>query len=306
MVEIVLPVVVMLLMGMMLRRKKLLTDQGVNEMKTLITGIILPVAIFHALMTANYTQQTWILVGLMLLFMVLSFGIGFLLRPLLPKAFAKYVPYLVSVYEGGMIAYPLYTSLCGAENLSNVALLDIAGLLFGFSVYMNLLAFDENGEKASFKGIVCSTLKSPPFIATVLGTCLGISGLGGRFLQTAVGAAYLAAEQLVTAPLSALVLLIVGYSIQFRRDLLSPCMKTVLLRFLLQAAMTVCMLLCVHHFIGQDRLTDLAIVIYMSAPTTFSMQSFVRDPNGSAYVSTVNALYFVVSLAVFAVAAGVL
>ena len=153
---------------------------------------------------------------------------------------------------------------------------------------------------------MCSTLKSPPFIATVLGTFLGISGLGGRFLQTSVGAAYLAAEQLVTAPLSALVLLIVGYSIQFRRDLLLPCMKTVLLRFFLQAAMTVCMLLCVHHFIGQDRLTELAIVIYMSAPTTFSMQSFVRDPNGSAYVSTVNALYFVVSLAVFAVAAGVL
>ncbi len=302
--ETVLPVVVMLLLGVFLRQKKVLTDQSVNELKALITGIILPMAIFHALMTAAYTPQTWLLVGLMLLFMVISFGIGFLLRPLLPKPFAKYVPYLVSVYEGGMIAYPLYTSLCGAENLSNVALLDIAGLLFGFSVYMNLLAFMEGGEKASFHGIARSTLKSPPFIATVLGTFLGVSGLGGQFLQTSIGSTYLAAEQLVTAPLSALVLLIVGYSIQLRRELLFPCVKTVLLRLVLQAAMTACMLLCVHHFMGQERLVDLAILIYMSAPTTFSMQSFVRNPDGSAYVSTVNALYFAVSLVVFAVAAG--
>ena len=43
---------------------------------------------------------------------------------------------MVCVYEGGMMAYPLYTSLCGSEHLSQIAVLDIAGLLFGFSVYM--------------------------------------------------------------------------------------------------------------------------------------------------------------------------
>lgn len=37
------------------------------------------------------------------------------------------------------MAYPLYTSLCGSENLSRIAVLDIAGLLFGFSVYMGML-----------------------------------------------------------------------------------------------------------------------------------------------------------------------
>ena len=97
-------------------------------------------AIFHALATSEYNKETGILVGIMFVMLVVSFSIGFLLRPLMPaERYRKYLPFMVSVYEGGSMAYPLYTSLCGAENLSQIAVLDIAGLLFGFSVYMGML-----------------------------------------------------------------------------------------------------------------------------------------------------------------------
>lgn len=43
------------------------------------------------------------------------------------------------------MAYPLYTSLCGQENLSQIAVLDIAGLLFGFSIYMGI--FGTGGKR---------------------------------------------------------------------------------------------------------------------------------------------------------------
>ena len=135
--EIILPVLVMILLGMACKRLKLLDQNGINNMKLLVTQIMLPVAIFHALATAEYNKETGILVGIMFVMLVVSFSIGFLLRPLMPaERYRKYLPFMVSVYEGGSMAYPLYTSLCGAENLSQIAVLDIAGLLFGFSVYM--------------------------------------------------------------------------------------------------------------------------------------------------------------------------
>ena len=37
------------------------------------------------------------------------------------------------------------------KNLSRIAVLDIAGLLFGFSVYMGMLGQVENGEKIDVK-----------------------------------------------------------------------------------------------------------------------------------------------------------
>lgn len=44
--EIVLPVLVMILLGMACRKWKLLNQNGIDNMKVLVTQIMLPVAIF--------------------------------------------------------------------------------------------------------------------------------------------------------------------------------------------------------------------------------------------------------------------
>ena len=125
--EIVLPVLVMIILGIVCRKWKILNQNGIDNMKTLVTNIMLPVAIFHALATAKYSGKIGILVVIMLVMLVVSFGIGFLLRAFMEEPYKKYLPFLVCIYEGGMMAYPLYTSLCGSENLSQIAVLDIAG-----------------------------------------------------------------------------------------------------------------------------------------------------------------------------------
>ena len=95
--EITLPVLVMILLGMACRRLKLLDQHGINNMKVLVTQIMLPVAIFHALATAKYNKETGILVGIMFVMLLISFGIGFLLRPLMTERYRKYLPFMVSV-----------------------------------------------------------------------------------------------------------------------------------------------------------------------------------------------------------------
>ena len=129
---------------------------------------MLPVAIFHALATAKYSGKIGTLVLIMFIMLLISFGVGFLLKRFMEEPYKKYLPFLVCIYEGGMMAYPLYTSLCGSENLSQIAVLDIAGLLFGFSVYMGMLGQTENGEKINAKSLFYSALKTPAFIGTVL------------------------------------------------------------------------------------------------------------------------------------------
>ena len=108
--------------------------------------------------------------------MALTFGLGFLLRPAIGKPYNKYLPFVVSVYEGGMIAYPLYTSLVGAENLSVIAMIDISGLLFCFGIFCNVLVQMEEQTKVSVGNVVVNALKNPAFIATVLGVIVGLTG----------------------------------------------------------------------------------------------------------------------------------
>ena len=98
--EIILPVLVMILLGMACKRLKLLDQNGINNMKLLVTQIMLPVAIFHALATSEYNKETGILVGIMFVMLVVSFSIGFLLRPLMPaERYRKYLPFMVSSFS---------------------------------------------------------------------------------------------------------------------------------------------------------------------------------------------------------------
>ena len=301
--EIVLPVLVMIILGMLCRKWKLLDQNGVNNMKTLVTNIMLPVAIFHALATAKYSGKIGTLVLIMFIMLLISFGVGFLLKRFMEEPYKKYLPFLVCIYEGGMMAYPLYTSLCGSENLSQIAVLDIAGLLFGFSVYMGMLGQTENGEKINAKSLFYSALKTPAFIGTVLGIIAGLTGLINRLMDSSFGPGYLSAESTLTTAITPIILIVVGYSMELVPELIGPCIKTIFLRIILQAAMIMGVLIAVKYLVGSSRLLNLAIIIYMSSPATFSMQTFLKKKESSAYASTTNSLYCIVSILVYIVLA---
>ena len=74
-------------------------------------------------------------------------------------------------------------------------------------------------------------------------------------------------------------------------------------RVILQAVMIAGVLLAIHYIVGDHLLLDLAVISYMSSPATFSMQTFLKSEDGSAYVSTTNSLYCLVSILVYVVMA---
>ena len=298
-----LPGLLMLGLGAFCKARGWLKQESINGLKFLATKIILPVAIFHALSTADYSSSIFKIVLIMFCMLLISFGAGFLVKGFVKPPYRKYVPLMVSVYEGGMMAYPLYTNLCGTENLSQIAVLDIAGLLFGFSVYMSLLRAVDGSEKMGVRDICLDAVKNPAFIATVLGILCGLTGIVRELLESSAGDLYLICESMITSPLSGIILLIVGYELKPDRALMIPCLKTLLLRMAVQAVMILGVLAVVHRFAGRNQLLDLAVLIYMSAPATFSLQTFVKTEEGSTYIATTNSLYCFISILVYAAAA---
>lgn len=301
--QIVMPVLVMIILGMLCRKWKILTGEGVANMKVLVTNVMLPVAIFHALATAEYNKETGILILIMLIMLIVSFSLGFVLKPFLKGKYQRYLPFMVSVYEGGLMAYPLYTSLCGSKNLSHVAVLDIAGLLFGFSIYMGMLGQVEDGGKIDVKKLFSSAIRTPAFIASVLGIIAGLSKIIIILLDSPFGGVYQSVENILTTSVTAIILLVVGYSMELNANLLKPCITTILLRMILQGVMMAGVLFAVHSLVGDSQIVNLAIITYMSSPATFSMQTFMKDEEGSAYVSTTNSMYCLVSILVYIILA---
>ena len=287
--QIVMPVLVMIILGMLCRKWKILTGEGVANMKVLVTNVMLPVAIFHALATAEYNKETGILILIMLIMLVVSFSLGFVLKPFLKGKYQRYLPFMVSVYEGGLMAH--------------VAVLDIAGLLFGFSIYMGMLGQVEDGGKIDVKKLFSSAIRTPAFIASVLGIIAGLSKIIIILLDSPFGGVYQSVENILTTSVTAIILLVVGYSMELNANLLKPCITTILIRMILQGVMMAGVLFAVHSLVGDSQIVNLAIITYMSSPATFSMQTFMKDEEGSAYVSTTNSMYCLVSILVYIILA---
>ena len=304
--KVILPVVVMIVLGVFCRKTNFLSLEGVENIKKLVTKIILPVAIFHALSTANYSIKAVSVIGMMLAMILITYGLGYLLKPLMPEPEKKYLPFMVSVYEGGMMGYPLFANLCGTGELAKIAMLDIAGLLFGFSIYMGMLQQAESGQKPNAKLLLFDAFKNPAFIATLLGIIFGITGITKGILNSPFSETYSAVESLITASLTAMILIVVGYSLSFNIKLLKPCLRTIILRILVQTPVIILMVIFVRKLFPGDAAVWVAVICYMSSPATFSMQSFLKTEEGSKYAATTNSLYSLVSIAVYVVLAIVL
>lgn len=292
----------MIAVGVWCRVSGFLSAEGIGNIKKLVTKVILPAAIFQALSTAEYTGCTAVVVALVFGVELLTFGVGFLLRKVMPAAYARYIPVMVCLYEGGMIAYPLFANLCGAENLSYMAMLDIPGLLFGFSIYMGLLEEMEMGTRPSAKNLARDALRNPAFIASALGVLCGLTGVVRWIMDSPAGTAWQSTVNMLTSSLTAMILLVVGYSLKPDRASLKPCLQTIVLRLLVQTGAVVITVAGLRVLMPGDNRIILAAVIYMSAPATFSMQSFLRSREGSAYAATTCSLYVLISVAVYACA----
>ena len=292
------PVLLVLLSGCFLRKKNLLTREGNDAMKNLVTTFLLPVVLFHALATVHYTGKTLLIILALMACELTGLGIGFLFRSRMGK-FGRLLPFFLSSFEGGMIGYPLYGILCGEENLGNIATIDIANTIFTFTLFLALLMATVSGTFTT-KAMVSNIAHSTVFWGVFLGIVLGATGLMARFLGTGAGMVYLSVKDLVTSPVSCLIILVVGYDLQLDREMLKECVRPVLIRM---AVMTLllCALLLVMRQTFSQREMRMALMLYLFMPPTYVVSAYTKERDDAAFVSTATSLYTLISIAVFVI-----
>ncbi len=296
--SIVLPVVLMLLLGFFCQKIGILNKNGTATIKKYVINIALPVAVFHAMATAEYNVSVILLFFIMLAVLSLGLGVGFLLKKLVKEEYRPYFPFLMTVYEGGLLGYPLYTNICGAEHLSTLALLDFAGMVFGFSVYFSLLGLIDSGKEIKASEIVKSALKSPTFIAVIAGMIIGLTPLMTMFLNTDISKLYVASKDIITVPMNSMILLCVGADLGINASLIKECFKTVVARLIVSLCFLGA-LLVIFKFMHMDNYMILAAILYMLLTPSFSISSFVKKEASSSYIATTISMYMPITVIVY-------
>lgn len=295
-VQMVLPIVLLLGLGTVCRKKQLLRPEGLAGLKTVVGDLCLPVVLFNAFFTAHYSLS----VVLTFLAVYLGFGaallVGFALRRL-AAPHGRFFPFLLTSAEGGMLGYALYGVLMGEQ--SGFAAVDLGQTVFAYTAFLGALTMVD-GQQVSIKGMVRNIVTNKCCIGMALGILLGAAGVGQWVLSGPAGGIVTGAISMLTAPTSALVLLIVGYELELDRSLLRPVAVTVLCRLAVMGLLLAAVSFIVFRLIPYDRSLQIALMILYALPAPFIIPLFADVGDEGKYISTTLSVHTICTVLLFA------
>ena len=205
--EKALPVFVMLLLGMLCRRKNIISREGIGAMKTFAVNITLPAVMLNAFATAQYTRESLIVPLILFTVCVLMLTLGRIGCRLMGIP-GRLSPFLASGFEAGMLGYALFALLFENEPTASFAIVDLGQVLFVFTLYKALLA-----GQGGLRGVVHEAIHAPTVWAIAAGILIGASGLYGALVPLGLSSVLDAVTGFVSAPTSAVILLTIGYDL---------------------------------------------------------------------------------------------
>lgn len=293
--QMVLPIVLMLLLGMLCRTKGILSPEGLAGIRSVVGNICLPVVLFNAFFTAHYSKT----VALTFLMVYIGFGaallIGFALRRLV-GVHGKFMPLLLTSAEGGMLGYALYGVLMGEQ--SGFATVDLGQTVFAYTGFLAAL-FIADGKKPTAAGLLKNMVTNKCCIGMALGILLGVLGVGQAVLSVPAGGILTQMISMVTAPTSALVLLVVGYDLELNRGILRPVVITVIFRLALMAALLVAVSFLLFRIVPYDKSLQIALMILYALPAPFIIPMFADVKEEGTYISTTLSLQTICTIILF-------
>ena len=295
---IVLPVILMMGIGKFLGISGLIDDHTVAGIKAIISNIMLPVTLFDALAMTIFQGKDMLLVGACFVAFCAILGVAFLLRPLFGE-YKTYAPFLCCGIEGGMLCYSLYMTIYGSESLGTLLRIDLANILFAFTVFLFMIKSVGQGN-VDLGQIAKDYTKNPVVIGIVLGIIASLTGLGQALAASSIYTVYAPVKDMITAPLGALVLITVGYGLEFDKDILAAVVKVSAVRLILNAAaLSIIVVLFKSYWVEQALLVAITLEFFM--PAQFITPIYIDDEKQQKFASTQLSCYSLIAIAAFVV-----
>lgn len=296
--RIILPVMVMLILGMLCRKKGLIDRGGIDALKTVAVQIGLPAVLLHTFAAAEYSWATLVVPLIMFLVCVLGWLLGKWLGPALGMK-SRFVPFLTTGFEAGMLGYALYTLLYGSERLSDFARVDLGQVLFVFTLYKILLGMGEKDQgRPSARQLLKEMALSPIILAILAGVMLGVTGAYQGLVPSGAAGVLDACTDFVSAPVSGLILLSIGYDLVLDDIPWAETLKAAGLRLGVMAALGGGVLL-LFHLLWPQAQWDRAVWLMFLLPPPYVLPVFSTDEAQRTYLSSVLSVSTLITLAGF-------
>ena len=294
----ILPVLLVIGIGMFCRSRRLISREGINALKSVVVNITLPAVLINAFATTKYTVMDIAVPLMMFAICFLAWWLGKLAAGIL-KMNSRFVPFLTTGFEAGMLGYALFNMLYGSGHTAEFARIDLGQVLFVFTLYKVLLGLETN-EKADIGVLLKEMALSPIILAIAAGVLLGATGLYQVMVPSGAAGVLDACTDFVSAPTSTIILLTIGYDLVFADIPWKETLKVVGLRFVIMMILRTIFVVVLKKIWPEANLTQ-AINVMFILPPPFVLPVFADDADQRVYISSALSASTLVAIAAFAV-----
>ena len=297
--QVIAPILAAVVLGIIARRKEMMTEREVRGLQQFVMKIGLPCVIFNSCLTADIGAES--LTSMVLVIPSVLFGTLWAFRARKHRLSYHNLPQLFTAQETGMLGIPLFMILFGAEQAYRMGVLDLAQAVTAYPTIAILSAATE--ENPSPKAILKNVLTSPLLIMSALGLTLNISGIGAWLDGIGIRSVITECTGFLGQPISALMIFAVGYNFSLEKGNRSTIFRISAGHFLYFTlwGLIIQGILCLIPNV--DSQTRWATLMYCTLPASYLAPSLGRDQKDFTMASGVCSLLTIPALIVFCVIA---
>ena len=292
---VIAPIFITVYLGMVARKKALITPEGVQGLQQFVLNMALPCLIFNSILTAKVGAESLAIMG-----MLFPFVLGVTLwafRKGMKKYPYKNLPMIFGAQESGMLGVPLFLILFGSANVYHMVILDLTQAIVGHPT-IAIVSCDA-GDSPKPGEILKKVFTSPLVIACLVALGLNLSGAGTLLLESGIGQVVTEVTTFLGQPVSTLMIFSVGYNLSLSAENRGEILKLCLLRLTIFSAIAGVLQLLLCLIPNITALTRWAMLLYCLLPASYIAPSLGKTEQERTIASGVSSLLTVVTLAVF-------
>lgn len=293
------PVLIMLAVGFLLRKKALVPADTIRGVKDIVFYITLPAVLFGAFYNVRYNYTVLMFFLTVFLCCGAALGVAFLIRGIFRIKYKMY-PFLMTGFEAGMLGYALYGIAYGTDRLTNFATCDLGQTVFVYTVVMTTLYCQISGGLSGIRKAGRNLTVTPAFWGILAGIVVGVTGLGALLNASPVGPALAGTLKFAASPTGPLILLIVGYELEFSAVNIRGALATIGTRLAVMLPLSVLGWKLIHLLTGStDRYLQAALLILFVLPAPFVIPLFTDKNDEKEYIATTLSINTLVTMVLF-------
>lgn len=283
-VKRLLPILIILTIGFILKRKKVFSEAFVQGLKVMIVNLALPAVLFDAFSTMEFQASYLLLFIIIFIYCAILYVIGYSLHRFFPGMFSwdKTKGYMTG-FEFGMIGVGLFGAIWGMENLWIIMLIAFGHELFIWFFYVLLISKSSNQSMHPYDTIK-HFLSTPTIVAIILGVVANLTGIRALMEDNMIGQSILTAIGFLKPLTSPLILIIIGYTMTFHFRKLREMTIYLFTRVILVLGIGTMVLLVIKQTVqGMEPLFTTAFYAFILLPAPYILPLYISDKEEAEY-----------------------